>query len=434
MVSKYLVAQAASLGAGHEGKSRVFNGASASRRQLHILYLLNDFLHHSCYHNDNSPTAKELAEALQPHLDDLWVYAAAHNARTFPRLHKRLEGLLDTWDQQSYYTTSYLQRLRDAVRDAGKQGTAEGLLSQDRSEAPTYAVNTSGKKEASYNLPAHHGDPSAPYYELPAGTMLPHILEDSSAAINPQNVRAIQFAAGPAPPQLAHAVEEFLKDADALYAEGPDDEDDEGVSLELDEVGLPMARAGGEGKEKAGESYYGWSKEFCERMKHKLRGGRVDLDHSSRSRSRSPRKRARSYDSYDSRSRSPSRSRSRSRDRRRFRRRSYTPSRSRSRSPPRRSQRHDDRDRGRSRSSDDYSPPPAGNFRAPPPPPPPGGPAPSMHAAPLPFPTPFRNGMLPMGPMGANGMPLPPPPPPNWQGPWPPPPPPPPSGGGSYGY
>ena len=338
------------------------------------------------------------------------AHAAAHKTGAFPRQHRRVTELLDLWQQNAFYPESYIDKLREIVAEAGTQATVDGLLGLDATGAAPSAPGETSERKAPYMMPNYHGDPSAPYYELPAATMLPHIRPNTSAPINPQAVKALHFGGSPANAELAQAVEGFLKDAEALYAPAAAD-DDEGVSLEMDDIGQPILRDKATNEVLNGESYYGWSKSFCQRMKGKRgdsreRGGGGRSRSSSRS--RSPLKRRR-YASKDSHSRSPSR------DRRRRRDSSYTPSRSRSRF----------RSRERSRSVS-YSPPQQvgmGDFPPPTVPPPPPAQA-------MPFQNPFPNGMPPLGP---DGMPLPPPRPVGWQGPWPPPPPPLPGAAGPFG-
>jgi hypothetical protein len=271
-------------------------------------------------------------------------------------------------------------------------------------------------RKAPYVMPATHGDPATPFYDLPAGNMLPHIVPNSSTPINSQLMKPLQFMAGPADQSLVTAVKDFLKDADSIY-NTPDP--DEGIVVDIDELGQSLVRDEVTGELEVAENYYGWSKKFCEDMIKRRKGGRGDNGQRGRSLSRSmsrshsasysPRKRRRSSSASRRPRGSYSRSRSRSRDHRRRRlsnRRSYSPSRSRSRSRSRfSSPRRRDRD-----SRPPVPPHPGqdsnnGNFR---PSHPPSG-MPGMQSF----------------PMGPNGMPIPPPPPPNYTGPWPPPPPPP---------
>ncbi|MCJ1286080.1 hypothetical protein MMC26_005423 [Xylographa opegraphella] len=272
-------------------------------------------------------------------------------------------------------------------------------------------------------MPASHGDPSAPYYELPAGNMMPHIIPNSATPINQQIVKPLQFLAGPASESLAMVVKDFLEDVNKLY--GQEIVEEEGLSVDVDELGQTILRDE-VGDTVASEAYYGWSKAFCEKMKLRRSGkiiprsrGRSD----SLEGSQSPRKRRRYSSSGDSQSRSRSRMNQRRQD-------SYSPSRNRlrsrtrSQSPPSRfGKRLPSRSRSRSRSRS-YSPP--GDL-LPPKDYPPARPADQFQTHPQgasstppgPFPIPFPQGI----PLGPNGMPIPPPPPPNYIGVWPPPPP-----------
>ena len=257
-------------------------------------------------------------------------------------------------------------------------------------------------------MPATHGDPSAPYYDLPAANMMPHIIPNSKTPIDPRRMKALQFAQGPADRDLISAVKGYLREADMIYGL-PVDEDDE-FSFRMDELGQSLYVDKLTGDVTGGESYYGWSKKLCERMKGKTP---IDRDRSispSRSPSGISRKRRQSMSSDRSRSRSLSRSprprfgrsngsRSRSPHRSRFEfmQRSSSRSRSRrrdSRSPPLR------RDNGRPM---DRAPLSSSSSRQE-----------QANPSGLPFQFPF-----------AGGFPLVPPPrPPNWMGPWPPAPPP----------
>ncbi|KAL2054348.1 hypothetical protein ABVK25_005489 [Lepraria finkii] len=278
-------------------------------------------------------------------------------------------------------------------------------------------------------MPASHGDPSTPFYDLPAGNLLPHIMPNSATPINTQLVKPLQLVAGPADESLATAVKDFLQQVESLDGVSVGDD---GIDVDLDELGQSVLRDEITGDVLEGEGYYGWSRAFCERMKRrredigdfsKVAGRDVSTDGSL-----SPRKRRRHSDSGSSRSRGRSRSSSLgSREGTRYRNR--RPSSSRSRNGSREQRRyHTLRSRSRSRSksrSASYSPlqtmpafqqpPSATNAQ------------PSFHAQPQgpsppppPFPHPFSQGF----PLGPGGGPIPPPPPPNYQGQWPPPPPP----------
>ena len=416
---------------------------SAPRKKLHILYLLNDLLHHTKCHIKAPSTHSILSENLQPHLLDLFGHASTAGSSTYGRYVKKVNDLLDLWEHKNYYQPAYIGKLREIVQSAAQSGYS--AVAQDAPRHENAAEGANGQqKMAPYIMPAAHGDGMVPFYDLPPANMMPHIIPNRTKPINPQLLKPLQFVAGPADETLADAVREFLRGVDSLY--GATDGQIEDSIVEIDALGQPTIRDEVSGGIMGGESYYGWSKAFCEKMKSKHSGvARIGQDAKrdrSADRSLSPRKRRRmSYaDSSRSRSRSParapslprSRSRSRSSD---FayggRRRSYSQSRSPSRrgreservvfagsrSPQPSYRRSASRARSRSYSPDMYrtvstGPQPTASFQQ----------SDSSSNPVAQFPNPF-NGAFPIS---AHGLPIPPPPPPNYKGIWPPPPPPPP--------
>lgn len=439
-IGKYLVALAASPAASggpvEDAGPSSHEKTSARRKQLHILYLLNDLLHHTKYHTESLATYSTLTSNLQPHLVSLFGHASAYDSSKFVRHHRKLNELLDIWDQKGYYQTDYIEKLRETQANAARLGHNRG------DDEPREQINTTedivggAKKDAPFIMPASHGDSSTPYYDLPAGNMMPHIVPNSSAPINPKLVKPLQFVAGPADKKLAAAMKDFMEDVVSVYATGVNEGGD--ITMNIDELGQPAIRDEVTGEFIGGENYYGWSRAFCEKMKGR-RDGKGPLNQGSRrirsaDRSASPRKRRlySDWESSRSRSRSPMRSRSRSigqdvHTRQRVRRRSYSSSRSSSRSRQG-FQRSEERSgsRGRATSSRrsrtrSYSPDRGQPAFAP-------DTQPSFISraqVSSPAPPPISNsfGGIPLGP---NGLPIPPPPPPNYKGPWPPPPPPPP--------
>ncbi|EHY55177.1 uncharacterized protein HMPREF1120_03327 [Exophiala dermatitidis NIH/UT8656] len=267
-------------------------------------------------------------------------------------------------------------------------------------------------------LPTTHGDPSLPYYELPAGNLMPHIVPNSSQPIRPEDVQALRFSGGPADESLVNALTDFLADIQTMNDKLSKLES-KGSKPEMDEMGQISYRD--EAGDLLGDTYYGWSRSFCERMK---RRGRSDASGSpravsnsssvsrSRSRGRAPYKRRRYSNSTDlSRS---SRSYSRSPSRRRRRDSSVERSDSRKGSWPRsRSRSHPPDWRGARPEQPPNMPAPMSFNNMPTIPPPPT-------VAGLPFPPP-----PPLPAFQQSGVPFPPPRPINWSGQWPPPPPPP---------
>ncbi|KIW68646.1 hypothetical protein, variant [Phialophora macrospora] len=377
-----------------------------SRRQrLHILYLVNDLLHHGKYHAHDQTVRGTLTQSLQPFVVEL-VRLGAAEAKS--RVARRLSDVVELWAEEEYFGPEIIAQLQGALTGTTQETTP--------AEEPT-----SRAKELPYLLPPTHGDPSWPYYDLPAGNLMRHIVPNSSQPMRIHEIRALQLSAGPADDSLVNALKDFLKDVDGI--EGSLWKLEEaGLSPELDELGQISYRD--EAGALVGDTYYGWSRAFCEKMKK--RGKRGSEGSSQRSRSRStdrsrsttPRKRRRRSNS--SRGRSPSSD-------------SYSRSLSRPRYGGRR-QKNGSRSASRSRSksgsySPEYSPKlvhslgsePArtsvstGASLAGPSPalPPPAAAPPASTGVPFP-PLPFT----------ASGLPVPPPRPPHWTGLWPPPPPP----------
>lgn len=433
-MGKYLVALSTALPKTGEQEKSITSqdkGTSIPRKQLHILYLVNDLLHHIKYHNDSTSQLSDATSILQPFIVALFKNASAYDSSSYPKQHRKIDNLISEWEKQSCYEVAYLGQLREEVANAGTQESKNGPSIQEPG-------NESGKtkQDVPYVMPASHGETAAPYYDLPAGNLMPHILPNSASPIDPRSVKPLQFVAGLADERLVIAIKDFMKDVDVLYGQGPEVAD--GISVDIDELGQPLFRAEMMGETVEGDTYYGWSKAFCKKMKQR-RSGKIASRSRNRSdsldRSRSPRKRRRYSSSQESRS--PSRTRSDMKfqhrgparnQRDRSYSRSKSRSRTRSRSPlPRYQRTSSSRSRSRSRTRS-YSPPvelplnqhQTSSRRSQ------AQAMPQVYSPvpPLPVSVPFSGQFPPGIPLGPSGLPIPPPPPPNYSGPWPPPPPP----------
>ncbi|RAH85043.1 hypothetical protein BO86DRAFT_446047 [Aspergillus japonicus CBS 114.51] len=456
--AKYLVALSGSFDDAAPSQT------SAKRKRLHILYLLNDLFHHTKYHLPTTAAFATLTGALQPHVVDLLGAAAGYPRDQHPKHHRRLDELLDIWATHGYYAADYVRKLREVVQNAALSGPVKTSLIVEESLAVAEKELSSlqqHQKNLPFVMPATHGDPATPWYDLPAGNLIPHIIPDEPVPLRGETVKPLQFLAGPADGKLVAALKRFLGEVDGLYAGAADEalELEEDEVVDLDELGQLVVRESLSGEIIKGETYYGWSRGFCQQMKKRAQKGKEERSRSrSRSRGRSSRSRSRSRsrDAYHKRRYSDSESEaggrwrddSRSPRRRRYDARSRSRTRSRSRSPPPRAgawQQPGQRSRSYSPQPapagyhPDYRQPPAPAANpyghAPPPPSllpptphalPPAPPHPSMGYPPPPPPSSYQTG-FPPGPPGPPGLPHappPPPPPPNYQGPWPPPPPP----------
>ncbi|GAW16854.1 hypothetical protein ANO14919_062970 [Xylariales sp. No.14919] len=426
-MAKYLVALATSYSA-DLATTRKAREPSSKRKRLHLLYILNDALYQAHLRDQNTGFATNL-ELTLPSL----VQSAAGFPNS-PKHTKKLLDLLDLWQQHQYYSSDVISKLRQIVQD-GPHSQDSLTNPPDGSANDLTKTNTRLSKDAPFIMPTIHGDASSPWYDLPAANWLPVMEPNSTRPMNPEMIRPLRFASGPADKQLIKAVQDLLADVDRIYSKEcvgnnipTEDIDQMGQRVVLDEI---------TGEIVGGETYYGWSRSFCQKMKQRRKKGVTPSNgargrNMSRSPSRSPsRSRSQSLsrgssrpafkrrrispspDSQRSRSRSRSRSYGRDRDysRDRQRRRSYSSSRSRSRS------------RGYSPSSPARQRPYIKS-------PNPANPGPSLPPNPqFPQQPNFMQQGFSTVPPDFGQFPVPPPPPPNYQGPWPPPPPPPPAGG-----
>lgn len=386
------------------------------QKQLHVLYILNDLLHHAKYHIPNSAVEPTLSSSLAPFLVEL-IQLIASAAKQ--RVRKRTEALLKIWEEEGIFDKAQEAELWSAL-SSGATSTP-GILSGRNADSSFHPLES---RQEVYTMPSSHGDVSAPYHDLPAANMLPHITPNKSTPIRPGDVVPLKFAAGPADAGLVIAVKEFMAAVTALDTGNTSSKAESEAVEEIDELGQ-LVRRDETGDLVYGRSYYGWSQEFCEKMKARQAGkssGNPDRRGSfgssqSRSRSRSPRKRMRYESDGD---RSLSRSRSGSRQRSDFAgnadaqddallRRGRFDRQSRSRSPPHTSRFSPTHKQPVSRRDARFDGPGwPQNI-----PPPPAESSATAHFGP-----PHHNFQPPF--LGPGGVPIPPPPPPNYTGPWPP--------------
>ena len=232
------------------------SGPSSRRKCLHVLYLLHDVLHDLHHHQKSSLDAHAINEAFGPCLKDLVRPLSSCQGNDIYA--SKLRSILAIWQRGKYLvaaTISELQRLSTDVSDKTEFADAIPMSNgPDRQAIPQFM------------MPEHHGDASIPFYDLPAATMLPHIIPNSTRPLDPQLLRPLRFTPGPADKNLARALEIFLEDADSVYAQDQRQEihmevdiDPLGQQIWRDEYGRPVDQHG---------SYYGWSHQFCKTIKN----------------------------------------------------------------------------------------------------------------------------------------------------------------------
>ncbi|CAG8900290.1 unnamed protein product [Penicillium egyptiacum] len=272
---------------------------SPKRQRLHILYLLNDLLHHCKYHLDIPATFSTVSGSLQLHLVNLVGYAASCDRQKNPQHHRRLDDLLDIWSEHEYFHPELVNKLREVV-------TMGIPLPSDDAANELNSAKQSGKN-VPFAMPSTHGDPSTPWHEVRAGNIYPHIIPNSTIPIRPDAMKPIQLLAGPADEKLVESLKTFLSDVNKLFE--PEIAGDD-RHPDLDPLGQTVIRGENTGDILDGEHYHGWSLEFCQPADTETEDSRGRTR--SRSGSRTNNKRRRYSDSSisQSESRSPSRSRS----------------------------------------------------------------------------------------------------------------------------
>lgn len=297
-LGRYLVAFANSLGPQQPsatGGPKKGPAPSVKRRRLHILYVLNDVIFHVKSRTQNQTFPGEI----ESHLPALFKSAAAFT--NAPKHERKLMDLVQLWEEKAYFPEPVLERLRAAVAEgptAKDTDTDGGGVTQRKINAASSA------REAPFTLPSMHGDASTPWYDLPAANWLPVIEPNSTRPMNPTMIKPLQLAGGPADKNLVDAVKKLLGDVDKIYAK--DTRLDGDLLVDISQMGETIERDE-LGDIVGGETYYGWSRAFCDKMKARRKGGdAMDIDDGRRGRGGSSRS--------SSRSRSRSRGRSPSRD------------------------------------------------------------------------------------------------------------------------
>ncbi|KAL1896523.1 hypothetical protein Sste5346_004557 [Sporothrix stenoceras] len=272
-VGRYLVALANSFDQAPSTKSDK-KETSVRRKRLHLLYIINDVLYHVTFRDkkdgDNSTRPLFVAN-IEPSLLPL-VSSAASFVRA-PKQLAKLNDLLDLWGYQHYVADDVFKQLRAAVEEGprlAEEKQKQKQAKEDKKDKKDQKEASTSSKEAPFLLPALHGDPAAPWYDLPAATWLAVLEPNSTRPMNPDALKPIQLAPGPAPPALEASVRALLADVDRMFEGGeapaiPDVDSDVnalGENIDIDVL---------TGDTIGGDTYYGWSRAFCQSMKERRR-------------------------------------------------------------------------------------------------------------------------------------------------------------------
>ncbi|KAK5332241.1 hypothetical protein LTR98_011623, partial [Exophiala xenobiotica] len=165
-----------------------------------------------------------------------------------------LRDVVKIWEEAQYFERDVLAQLLHPL---------DKVAAEAPQKPSVQTTSTPTTKELPYTLPALHGDPSSPFYNLPAGNLMPLIVPNSLQSIRPEEICPLQMFSGPADESLVNALKDFLHDVKGLdktvaYLE------DKGVNPEIDEMGQISYRD--EAGDVVGDTYYGWSRSLCGRV------------------------------------------------------------------------------------------------------------------------------------------------------------------------
>ena len=141
------------------------------------MYVLNDVFYHVIKRKGDG----KFATLWDGALPGLVASAAAFD--NCPKHKAKLENLIRLWEEKKYFGADIVSKLKDAL--------ASGVASQPTETPQISNAPIKLAKDAPYTLPSLHGDPSAPWYDLPATTWLPHLTPNSTKPMIPDLIRPI---------------------------------------------------------------------------------------------------------------------------------------------------------------------------------------------------------------------------------------------------
>lgn len=195
----------------------------------------------------------------------------ASSFKSSPKHLRKVQHLLDIWEERQYFPKNEIDQLRAVVEVA--QGADASSISQNHDPKTSEADVSKASKGIPFTMPATHGDQNLPWYDLPAGSFLEHIVPNSTRPVNPSLMKPLHFVPGPADEGLTTAVKALLRDVEAIYSPTNNYDEMEYSAWDVDELGQQVLRDEISGEILGGEGYYGWSKEFCEKMKQRYGDG-----------------------------------------------------------------------------------------------------------------------------------------------------------------
>lgn len=267
---------------------------SPKRKRLNLLYILHDVLHSLKYHSKDAGALALFTGSIETQLVSLVTLAADFDRRSNSKHAKDLDTVLLLWNgydartesQTAMFSDSIMSQLLDAAHTIVKlplkpDVTAEAkhaYIASLNAEEPSRAEN---KLQEASSIPPKprsetHGDPAQPWHTLPAGNFLTHFARwKPDRPIKRELISPVSLKPdGADTDDMVHVVDTFLEEVDLLSTpltelmiKDP--------AIYASDVGDPVMLSKGTSTPTAKplRTYYGWSSEFCEKMRTWRRNG-----------------------------------------------------------------------------------------------------------------------------------------------------------------
>ena len=266
-LAKYLLALSTSFPNPPQPASQISSSShrpiSVKRKRLHILHLIHDLIHHTKIRGGD----ERLAAAFESYVPALFSVTAQEKGRKHAA---KIDRLMDIWSSKRYYPGVYMDRLKETVQGV-RLGAEKGTAA--RTDEPRSFEEENKHKEKPYDMPATHGDYTTIWYDLPAASLMQHIIPNSTKPIKGSLVEPLRFTPGPADQEVAAAVKALIDDSHSMWGES---EEGEEAKYDLDALGQRIVKDE-MGNRKVQETYYGWSDEFARKMARKKKARKPPL-------------------------------------------------------------------------------------------------------------------------------------------------------------
>ncbi|ODA79165.1 hypothetical protein RJ55_04757 [Drechmeria coniospora] len=164
---------------------------SVKKRRLHILYIVNDVLHHVVVRQGN----RAFGIAWSAQLPAMITAAAFFD--NCPRHLAKVNDLIALWAEKDYLPAGILDRLRSAFRSASNKSSGFPLHPSDGPPPPA--------NDGAHTRSAFHGYASVPWHGQPAASWLPQLAWGATMPVRPQAICRLEL-------ELARGNDEYVED------------------------------------------------------------------------------------------------------------------------------------------------------------------------------------------------------------------------------